>query len=116
MDGASSRAIPQTLPSRWCLPATILAGVVGLALLVDGTGRSSAVYDEVAYLRVAAQWWRTGEQAEISRMGSPLTFWKLQQAPVLWVLDRMGRGAWIDDPARVAQHVRRAWKEVVLEG
>ena len=31
-------------------------------------------------------------------MGSPLTFWKLQQAPVLWLLDRAGRGALIDDP------------------
>ena len=59
---------------------------------------SSATYDEVAYLRVAARWWRTGDQAEITRMGSPLTFWKLQQVPVLWVLDRLGRGALIDDP------------------
>ena len=33
-------------------------------------------------------------------MGSPLTFWKLQQVPVLWVLDRMGRGPLIDDPIR----------------
>jgi hypothetical protein len=31
-------------------------------------------------------------------MGSPLTFWKVQQAPVLWLLDRTGRGHLIDDP------------------
>ena len=52
-----------------------------LALAFDTIRQSSATYDEVAYLRVAARWWRTGDQAEITRMGSPLTFWKLQQAP-----------------------------------
>ncbi|WP_435006272.1 ArnT family glycosyltransferase [Tundrisphaera lichenicola] len=31
-------------------------------------------------------------------MGSPLTFWKLQQAPALWILDRVGHGSWVDDP------------------
>ena len=31
-------------------------------------------------------------------MGSPLTFWKLQQVPVLWLLDHLGRREWIDDP------------------
>ena len=60
--------------------------------------QSSATYDEVAYLRVAARWWRTGDQAEITRMGSPLTFWKLQQVPVLWLLDHLGHRDWIDDP------------------
>src|SRR5512142_696077 len=85
---------------RWCGPAVALAALVGLALMVDALGRSSATYDEVAYLRVAARWWRNGGQAEITRMGSPLTFWKLQQVPVLWALDRMGRGELIDDPIR----------------
>src|SRR5512132_4377949 len=85
---------------RWCGPAVALAALVWLALMVDALGRSSATYDEVAYLRVAARWWRTGQAAEITRMGSPLTFWKLQQAPVLWLLDRMGRGALIDEPVR----------------
>ena len=47
---------------------------------------------------MAARWWRTGDQSEITRMGSPLTFWKLQQAPVLWLLDCAGHGDWIDDP------------------
>jgi hypothetical protein len=78
--------------------SALLAALVGLALMVDGLGRSSATYDEVKYLEVAARWWRTGEQWQITRMGSPLLFWKLQQAPVLWWLDRTGRGVWIDDP------------------
>src|SRR4051812_35993652 len=67
---------------RWCAAAGALAALVGLGLMVDGLGRNSATYDEVAYLRVAARWWRTGDQVEITRMGSPLTFWKLQQVPV----------------------------------
>ena len=61
---------------------------------------SSATYDEVAYLRIASNWWRTGSEDEITRMGSPLTFWKIQQAPVFWLLDRAGRGALIDDSIR----------------
>ena len=65
---------------------TALAALVGLAPIVDASFSNSATYDEVTYLRVAAHWWRTGDQSEITRMGSPLTFWKLQQAPVLWCL------------------------------
>jgi hypothetical protein len=76
----------------------VLAGAVGLALMADTARRTSATYDEVAYLRVAARWWRTGDQEEITRMGSPLTFWKLQQAPVLWALDRLGHSDLNDDP------------------
>ncbi|QEH33360.1 hypothetical protein OJF2_18610 [Aquisphaera giovannonii] len=76
------------------------AAVVGLALILDSAGRTSATYDEPTYLRVAARWWRTGEQAEITRMGSPLTFWKIQHAPVFWALDLAGRGDLIDDPIR----------------
>jgi len=75
-----------------------LAVLAGLALLVDESYSSSATYDEVAYLRVAARWWRTGDQTEITRMGSPLSFWKLQQVPVLWVLDQAGHRDWVDDP------------------
>jgi len=75
-----------------------LAALTGLVLLVDESYSSSATYDEVAYLRVAARWWRTGDQTEITRMGSPLTFWKLQQVPVLWVLDQAGHRDWVDDP------------------
>src|SRR5215213_3593644 len=82
-------ATPSPAP-RWCLPATLLAAGLGLALLVDAAPRGSATYDEVKYLEVAATWCRAGDQSEISRMGSPLLFWKLQQVPVLWLLDRAG--------------------------
>jgi hypothetical protein len=75
-----------------------MAAVAGLALMVDSLWRSSATYDEVLYLQVAAHWWRTGEQDRITRVGSPLTFWKLQQGPMLWALDRLGYGPWIDNP------------------
>ena len=56
--------------SVWGL-LTAAALVVGLTLLVDTVSTSSATYDEVAYLKVAARWWRTGDQSEITRMGSP---------------------------------------------
>ncbi len=79
---------------------TVAAALVGAMILLDTLDRSSATYDEVAYLRVAARWYRTGDQDEITRMGSPLTFWKLQQAPLLWAIDRLGGGAMIDDPIR----------------
>ena len=88
------------------------AGALGLGLMADSLHRSSATYDEVAYLRIAAEWWRTGRQEAITRMGSPLLFWKLQQAPVLWALDRTGRGAWVDDPIghqRELLPIVRAW-------
>lgn len=84
----------------WCLAAVVVAGVLGLILIADQSTRMSATYDEVTYLEVGSDWWRTGRQESISRQGSPLTFWKLQQAPSYWVLDRIGRGAWIDDPIR----------------
>src|SRR6516225_7185193 len=83
---------------RICLGLVACAGLVGGSLILDSIRWSSATYDEVTYLRVAARWWRTGEQTQITRMGSPLSFWKVQQAPVLWLLDRLGRGGLIDDP------------------
>lgn len=85
---------------RWCLPAVVVAAVVGLGLMGASALSSSATYDEVAYLRVAARWWRAGKQDEMTRMGSPLTFWKLQQAPVLAALDRLGRRDLIDHPEK----------------
>jgi len=88
---------PAKISSVWSW-LTALAALVGLVLLIDASFASSATYDEVTYLKVAASWWRTGDQSEIARMGSPLTFWKLQQAPVLWLLDRTSHGDWIDDP------------------
>jgi hypothetical protein len=85
------------LPMLWT-GLTVLAAVVGLCLIADNIWANSATYDEVTYLRIGARWWRTGQQAEISRMGTPLTSWKLQQAPVLWLLDHTGHGPLIDDP------------------
>jgi 4-amino-4-deoxy-L-arabinose transferase-like glycosyltransferase len=84
--------------SRWCLPSVVLAAAVGVALMTDTAWRISATYDEVTYINVATTWWRTGRQDSIARMGSPLTFWKLQQAPVLWLLDRSGRRDLANDP------------------
>src|SRR5947209_7246448 len=81
-----------------CSALVVAAAAVGLALVWGTLWESSATYDEVAYLRIAARWWRTGDQAQITRMGSPLVFWKLQQVPTLWALDRLGRGELIDDP------------------
>ncbi len=96
-----SRAEPSELRSpRWHVPAVSLAAVVGLSLMVQSAQSTSATYDEVTYIRTATDWWRTGSQDKITRMGSPLTFWKLQQAPVLWLLDRCGKGTLIDDPIR----------------
>ncbi|WZO99532.1 glycosyltransferase family 39 protein [Isosphaeraceae bacterium EP7] len=99
-----------TKATRWCLPAVALAALVGGWLIVDASPRSSATYDEVSYLEIGCRWWRTGDQERITRMGSPLTFWKLQQAPVLAVLDRTGHSDWIDDPighqAELLTHMR----------
>ncbi|MDR3632534.1 MAG: glycosyltransferase family 39 protein [Isosphaeraceae bacterium] len=82
----------------WCRPAVVMAALTGLGLMVDSLLHTSATYDEVAYLRIAARWWRTGDQTEITRMGSPLTFWKLQQVPVLWAIDRAGFTEFVDRP------------------
>src|SRR4051794_16936029 len=92
-------APPRTTPA-WCLGAVAASALLGLALMADQAYRLSATYDEVTHLRVAARWWRTGDQDAITRMGTPVTFWKLQQAPTFWALDRSGRGAWVDDPIR----------------
>ena len=91
-------------PQAWAiqlfgaLALVLAAAAVGLGLIWESIQASSATYDEAAYLRIAARWWRTGQQFQITRMGSPLLFWKLQQAPVLWLLDRTGRGELIDQP------------------
>jgi hypothetical protein len=85
---------------RACWGLVGLAAVVGIGLMVETLRRNSATYDEVAYLRVAARWWRTGDQEQITRMGSPLSFWKLQQAPVLVALELAGLGTMLGDPER----------------
>jgi hypothetical protein len=93
----SSYVTPPATFSAWSR-LTAIAALIGLTLITHESFASSATYDEVAYLRVAARWWRTGDQTEITRMGSPLTFWKLQQASVLWLLDHAGHSDWVDDP------------------
>jgi hypothetical protein len=85
-------------PRRRVALCVAVAAVVGVLLVTDSLTRSSATYDEVAYLRIAARWWRTGNQELITRMGSPLSFWKLQQTPTLWAVDRSGFGWVLDDP------------------
>lgn len=90
---------------RGYIMAVVLAGLLGLGLMADSLRWSSATYDEVTYLDVAARWWRTGDQALISRMGSPLLFWKVQQAPVLWALDHLGYRDWVDDPGKHQQQL-----------
>ena len=90
----------KTATDRGCFWLTLLAALVGSVLVLDAARSSSATYDESAYLRIGSRWWRTGDQEQITRMGSPLTFWKLQQAPTLWLLDRLGYRTWIDDPVK----------------
>ncbi len=80
------------------LTAYVLPAVIGAALLAGTILENSATYDEVAYVRIACRWWRTGDQTEITRMGSPVTFWKCQAVPALAFLDATGRGGWIDTP------------------
>ena len=94
--GAASTRIART--GRSLLVA--LAAATGLGLMADSLWRTSPTYDEVLYIQVGCHWWRTGDQAQITWMGVPLSFWKLQQVPMLWALDRLGYGAWIDDPVR----------------
>jgi hypothetical protein len=84
---------------------TVLAALLGTLLILDTNLISSATYDELTYLNVATHWWRTGDQSEISRMGSPLTFWKLQQVLVLWLVDYVGYGNWIDQPITYQQEI-----------
>jgi len=83
---------------RWCLPAVVLAAAVGLGLLVDTARSISTTYDEVTYLEVANLWWKTGQQDQITRMGSPLTYWKVQIVPTLWLLEHAGYKALTDRP------------------
>jgi hypothetical protein len=90
---------PQTIPTPgWTRLVVVCAGVVGIVLMAQAATVSSATYDEVAYLRIASDWWRKGETSEITRMGSPLTFFKLQAGPAFFVLERVGLGGLIDRP------------------
>ena len=89
---------PPDASPAWCFVVVAASAALGLVLMADEAVRMSATYDEVTYLQVAARWWRTGAQDSITRMGSPLTFWKVQQAPTLWLVDRLGFGGWVDNP------------------
>ena len=86
---------PRECPT-WCWAALIGAGALGLGLMARGAAASSATYDEVAYLRIASDWWLGRGTGTITRMGSPATFFKLQAGPVFWTLDRLGRGDLIE--------------------
>ena len=88
---------PMSTPP-WCFAVVALSALSGLTLIADQAVHLSATYDEVTYLKSGARWWRTGEQADVARLGTPVTFFKLQQAPTLWLLDRLGLSLWIDDP------------------
>lgn len=65
----------------------LIPASVGLFLLFQIIQANSATYDEVAYTRIACHWWLTGDCEEITRMGSPVTFWKLQTLPALIILE-----------------------------
>ena len=120
MTCSSSSSHPTGWPKVTSWVVVLASALVGLSLIVDQAGQLSATYDEVTYLKVAAHWWRTGEQSTITRMGSPLSFWKIQQGPTLWAIDRWGDSAWIDDPiahqARLLPWVRIGGAWVWLAG
>ena len=92
----SSFGVRSPLPNFLVLVACLL----GLLLLVDSIRATSATYDEAIYLTIASSWWQTGEQATISRIGSPLLFWKIQQAPLFWILERTGYQHWVQNPIK----------------
>lgn len=82
--------------ATWLLIA--MPAALGLGLMIGSLSESSATYDEVAYMKVAAARYRGGSQEAITRMGSPAGFWKFQQYPAFLVLDACGKSAWVDDP------------------
>ncbi len=94
----ADRSLPAAARVVWPWVVVLAAAGFGLIAIADQAHQLSATYDEVTYLKVGARWWRTGEQTEITRMGSPLSFWKIQQTPTLWLIDHLGDPAWIDDP------------------
>jgi 4-amino-4-deoxy-L-arabinose transferase-like glycosyltransferase len=97
MDRATAESTTHATP-MWARVVVLGVSALGIALMVQAAMVSSATYDEVAYLRIASEWWRRGETSEITRMGSPLTFFKLQAAPAFFVLDHIGLGGLIDRP------------------
>lgn len=63
--------------------------LVGIYLLCGQIRENSATYDEVVYTEIACRWWLTGDSTKITRMGSPVTFWRVQTAPALFLLDNV---------------------------
>lgn len=74
--------------------------IIGLLVMCPVILENSATYDEVAYARIACQWYRGEPSAEITRMGSPVTFWKVQSLPALLILDFQGREELISKPLK----------------
>ena len=68
----------------------LLPLIIGLILFNGPIHQNSATYDEVTYYRLAMDWWKTGADESISRMGSPVTFWKWQSLPALIWLEWSG--------------------------
>jgi hypothetical protein len=89
------------------LGVVILAAGVGLLLQAEVLARNGPTYDEPDYIQVARRWWLTGDQERITRMGSPLTFWKLQQAPVLAWWEWGGSSLWNRRPETVLRELRQ---------
>ena len=58
------QATPTKQTSRVGTALVFAAAGVGLTLLLDSIRWTSATYDEVAYMHVAARWWRTGKQTQ----------------------------------------------------
>ena len=86
----------------WYLLRTCLIVIgpmaIGLALMAGPIRRNSATYDEVVYFRLAMDWWKSGSDQAISRMGSPVTFWKWQALPALVWLEASGQMIKTNDP------------------
>jgi hypothetical protein len=78
-----------------------IPAALGFYLLHGLIQANSATYDEVAYSRIACHWWLTSDDTEITRMGSPVTFWKLQTTPALFLMQKwIGNETWIQDPVK----------------
>lgn len=74
----------------------LIPALIGLGLVWGVIRQNSATYDETAYVRIACQWWKTGDFRGITRMGSPVTFWKWQTTPALVWMELSGRSEWIE--------------------
>lgn len=87
---------PSLRISSLCL--FVVPAILGILLMIPVVLKNSATYDEVAYARIACQWYRGESTTEITRMGSPVSFWKVQSLPGLTVLNMLGHAELIKDP------------------